>query len=81
MKVIILSILMVLAAPTFADNTSGGFWSNFWSGSESAKGDAKGEAKGKFSMELEGGARGEANGEQRMLGTGDGSTSARTTDK
>lgn len=81
MKVIILSILMVLSVPVFADNTSGGFWSQFWSGSESAKGDAKGEAKGKFSMELEGGARGEANGEQRVLGTGDGSTSARSTDK
>lgn len=81
MKVIILSTLMVLSSIAMADNTSGGFWNNFWSGSESAKGDAKGEAKGKFSMELEGGARGEANGEQRVLGTGDGSATARTTDK
>ena len=85
-KIIITSAAIValnalVVTPAFAEETTGGWFSNFWSGSESAKGDAKGEALGKFKVEFEGGAKTEANGEQRMLGTGDNNTSARSTDK
>lgn len=77
--IVALNALVVTSAS--AEESQGGWFSNFWSGSESAKGDAKGEALGKFKMEFEGGAKGQAEGEQRMLGTGDSNTSARSTDK